>query len=233
MSGLGQALWNRNGRTAIAIQRATERDPNTGAVVFNRLLTEGPFDPSKPYVGFGSRSRYHIGFNVGPLTGPDDYSPEILEAVLNHPLDPMGLRLGPNFKADDNDKTDAFYVKWKGGSNPQSVWGAVVLEYRRLFPAGQEPAPPPAVIQPPVTPPPPPPTPAKLSPPEQRVEELREILLRLQDPADSSSAFGYWLPSYIIGPIREHWSVAKPFAVELLKLYRLARRKLGDPREIP
>lgn len=86
---------------------------------------------------------------------------------------------------------------------------------------------------PPAVPPPASPTPGQLSAPEVRVEELRRLLVEPTDPRDLSTQPSIWLPGQAHQFLTTFWSVARPFAVEALRFYRLLRRKLGDERRIP
>lgn len=186
MSGLGHALWFSGRRSAVGLQQASPRK-----------VASGPFNVERKYLGtYGIVDRYATGFIIGPLVGPENYSPVILEAVVNHPSDPLGLKLGPNFQADSVDQFDALYVRWMGtGNNSRSVWDVVMESYQRLFPFN-EPEPP-VQPKPPVAPPPPPPEPAKLSPPEQRIDEL-------------------------VAWCNQQYPLVKPFLVQALILFRKA-----------
>lgn len=90
------------------------------------------------------------------------------------------------------------------------------------------PGPPSPVVPPPAPAPVPPPSGA-LSSPEIRVEELRVMIRDLMGAEPLS------FPNGLVRVLSQdaRWRFARPFAVECLNLYRLARRKLGDEREIP
>lgn len=109
---------------------------------------------------------------------------------------------------------------------PRALWPQLLPQAPQAPPA----VPPPTTtpVQPPATIPPAGLRP--LSPASVRAEEFRSMAVAGAFWLTPTAPTEKWL-MVITGAIA--WPFAKPFAVEALRLYRLARKRLGDTREIP
>lgn len=204
-------------------------------------IVPGRFDPSsQDPAPRGSRYNLLPGFDEA-VEGPDIAAAiyELQAAVKTNSPAANKLRSFyglTSFSFDGLDRdfagqtlvcNDALYVA--GMVAGGSIWH----DFRQVLDSVAPPVqpPPPPLVNPPAPPPVGTPKLSPLSPASVRAEELKAVLATRDENLSYGVFFDRLMPSN--RGLTAGWSLLKPFAVEALRFYRLARKRLGDTREIP
>lgn len=162
---LGEALFSQGFRRAVWVS-------------FENINKHefGTFDPSAPLLDFPRR--YGSAKRKGDLVG-ERYARFIVEDVIRHPSNPLGLENNQSYTLREGEEYDAKMVTTGGDIACYDSFFRPA--HRSLFetPGTTTPRPPNSTTpRPPVTTPPPGTTPAPggVTPEPQRVEELRSLL---------------------------------------------------------
>lgn len=193
--------------------------PENGAIVYwkdGRITTfrdTGDVFPNTPGAFKARYGRFHEEAHF-PVDAETIYLgvARALYFAAQHPANPWGLRPSGDGEATPLEAHDFAATRMSSG------WASSLLKRRYFDPNVGElsGSPAPSPTPPPAPPPPPSPQPQPLPP--QPLPPTGRTLPPLS-PASRR--------------VEELWSIARPLAIEGLRFYRLARRKLGDARDIP